>query len=131
VKVQKVDTARLLIQLCRDPHAWTRDQVRVWARAQFRCEYCGRDMLASAVVYDTGELDHIDPKRSRSALWNLALACRLCNRIKRRFRPTRMPNPKINRLPLSARSAIISRKVSIRSAPDSPPFGALCGVAPE
>ncbi|HWO89738.1 MAG TPA: HNH endonuclease signature motif containing protein [Gemmatimonadales bacterium] len=87
-----------MTSLTAKPYGWTPTQVLVWSRAAFKCEYCHRNLLSSVMAYDSGELDHIDPRRSRQATWNLALCCRMCNRIKRHFVPQGMPDPRNDRI---------------------------------
>ena len=65
-------------------HGWTAGTLRVWVRAQGRCEYCDVELLASASVYFHGaHVDHIVPGAGED-LENLALSCTACNRMKRR-----------------------------------------------
>jgi 5-methylcytosine-specific restriction endonuclease McrA len=65
-------------------HGWDARTLKVWVRAQGRCEYCDADLLGSASVYFHGaHIDHIVPGTGND-LDNLALSCVACNRIKRR-----------------------------------------------
>lgn len=41
---------------------WGEGQVRAALRADFCCEYCGRDLLASVDDYDVWQLDHVVPR---------------------------------------------------------------------
>jgi HNH endonuclease len=57
----------------------------------FKCIYCGCDLLRSIDDMDRWNIDHIDPTLlgpEREALGNLAVACKLCNFVKRRYRPS-------------------------------------------
>ena len=49
--------------------------------ADFRCEYCDQDLLASAAAYREWQLDHIVPVSAGGSELeeNLAVACRTCN----------------------------------------------------
>lgn len=55
-------------------------------RANFCCEYCKRDMLASLEAYYSWELDHIVPGGGND-IENIALACRTCNHLKHTYVP--------------------------------------------
>lgn len=61
-------------------------------RAGYKCEYCGKDMLASVNAWNCWETDHIipqyDPDGPGDTFENYALACHSCNFcIKRMFNP--------------------------------------------
>jgi HNH endonuclease len=69
-------------------HSWDPDTLALWIRAQARCEYCGRDMLANIDDYFYGtERDHLHPISldGPDDLTNQALSCRMCNRLKRNY----------------------------------------------
>ena len=69
---------------------FSREQVTLGIRARFRCEYCGRDMLASVDDYRAWETDHIVPTSKGGPADNIenwALSCWTCNRIKRNWLP--------------------------------------------
>ena len=59
-----------------------RGQAHLGERANYRCEYCDRDLLASADAYKLWQQDHIVPveKGGNGDFENLALACSLCNK---------------------------------------------------
>lgn len=61
--------------------AWPEKQVNIGIRAGFRCEYCGKDLLASYEDYDLWQIDHIVPGWGNE-MENLALSCKLCNFVK-------------------------------------------------
>jgi hypothetical protein len=62
---------------------WKASTLKVWVRAQGRCEYCDVDLLRSASVHFHGaHIDHIVPGKG-DGLENLALSCIACNRMKR------------------------------------------------
>lgn len=69
---------------------WSESAVRYGIRANFCCEYCGMDLLASVDNFRQWENDHIVPT-SASGLdsdQNIAVACRTCNwHIKRGWNP--------------------------------------------
>lgn len=62
---------------------WAEWIIDVAVRAEFRCEYCDKNLIASVDSYREWQHDHIIPKRVRSEnqddIDNLALSCRLCN----------------------------------------------------
>ena len=68
---------------------WNLETARLGARAGFRCEYCGKDLLASVDAYDSWQVDHIVPssKKGDDHFDNLALACKTCNFMKRNRTP--------------------------------------------
>ena len=68
-----------------EQNGWSLETLRIWRRAGYRCEYCGKDMRShSDLFYRYSHLDHINPKRvDRDHFDNLALACAACNYIKR------------------------------------------------
>lgn len=67
---------------------WSLEQLYLGFKADFRCEYCGRDLLKSADDYKLWENDHI-VRGAGDGLENLALACLVCNcKFKNRWRPS-------------------------------------------
>lgn len=62
-------------------HLWGPQGARCAIRANFRCEYCGRDLLASLDDYKAWAQDHIVPRKhggsDRDS--NMAVACHPCN----------------------------------------------------
>ena len=64
---------------------------KVCERAGYRCEYCGKDMLASLDDYDSMQADHIIPRNQEAqgcdTAENIALSCPLCNMLKGRWNP--------------------------------------------
>jgi 5-methylcytosine-specific restriction endonuclease McrA len=67
------------------PLGWSLDAVQLGVRANFCCEYCGADLLATIESYDSWQRDHIvaTAREGLDHLDNLALACKLCNFLKR------------------------------------------------
>ncbi len=55
----------------------------------FRCIYCDRYLLESIDSFDLWENDHLEPtsRGGEDNLQNMALSCRLCNKIKRHWVP--------------------------------------------
>lgn len=74
---------------------WSRDHALAAVRANFKCEYCGLDLLRDAHHYKLWQLDHIVPKeimiqegKDPDEPGNLAIACKPCNfDFKWRFDP--------------------------------------------
>jgi len=67
--------------------SWPDMQVQIGIRAGFRCEYCGKDLLASYEDYDLWQVDHIIPNGD-NGIENLALSCKFCNFVKRATDPS-------------------------------------------
>lgn len=59
--------------------------------SRFKCEYCGKDFLASAEAYNTWQTDHIIPQSKGESYKrdqeNLASSCKLFNFIKKDWVP--------------------------------------------
>lgn len=68
---------------------WSEGSARLGVQAHFRCEYCGRDLLASVDDYDAWQVDHILPqsKGGPDDPDNLAVSCKTCNFLKRNVVP--------------------------------------------
>lgn len=69
---------------------WSPAAVRLGIRANFKCEYCGKDLLASVENYKEWNFDHIIPKKHGGTDddENIAVACRTCNvSVKSRWNP--------------------------------------------
>jgi hypothetical protein len=93
-------------------HGWAGTTVDIWMQANGCCEYCGVNLLSSSDRYfDGSHIDHIVPDGSNDPD-NFALACVACNRIKRRFDPSRKDAPSQTRKELldAARSYILQRR---------------------
>lgn len=63
----------------------------IWARSEFRCEYCGTYLLRDTQTYRFAQSDHILPQckypKLIGHLNNFAHACGLCNQLKRNWDP--------------------------------------------
>jgi hypothetical protein len=80
------------------PWGWSTPAVDIAIRADFRCEYCSRDLIDSVNDYDSFQVDHILPRvDGREELWNLALSCKTCNFLKRHSIPSDPIDPKVDR----------------------------------
>jgi 5-methylcytosine-specific restriction endonuclease McrA len=70
----------VIAKLAKDWHYQT---IEIWRRARYKCEYCGKSMIASPDDYFfDSHLDHIVPGLGND-LSNYALSCKACNFIKR------------------------------------------------
>ena len=61
---------------------WSKATARLGERADYRCEYCGLDLLATVENYKLWQIDHIIPLKSGGDPTdpdNLAVACKQCN----------------------------------------------------
>lgn len=68
---------------------WSEEAAYLGLRADFCCEYCDRPMLRSVGDYDMWQNDHVLPaSRNGSDDYraNKALACKMCNFLKRHTR---------------------------------------------
>jgi hypothetical protein len=62
---------------------WHYHTIAIWRRARYKCEYCGKSMIANPDDYFfDSHLDHIVPGLG-NVLNNYALSCKACNFIKR------------------------------------------------
>jgi HNH endonuclease len=61
--------------------SWSDLSARLGERADYRCEYCGVDLLESPRAYKLWQNDHIVPVShgGKSDPENLAVACKSCN----------------------------------------------------
>ncbi|OFW13147.1 MAG: hypothetical protein A3H27_07165 [Acidobacteria bacterium RIFCSPLOWO2_02_FULL_59_13] len=69
---------------------WGDRDARLGVRANFHCEYCGRDLLASVDDYKAWQKDHIIPEAAggTDGEENMAIACSICNfRAKHKWDP--------------------------------------------
>ncbi len=96
---------------------WGKSEVaaRRGYRANFHCEYCGRDLLSSVDNYKAWNEEHIIPKKSggkENDDNNIAVACDTCNRLKGRWNPSLVCGPKASREELikAAREYIESKR---------------------
>lgn len=99
---------------------WSFDHALAAVRADFKCEYCGLNLLTDAQHYKLWQLDHIVPRklmmqagRDPEDLDNLAIACKPCNfDFKWRFDPRAAAGAKADRAALikAAKAEIERRK---------------------
>ncbi|MGY3614856.1 HNH endonuclease [Bradyrhizobium sp. USDA 10063] len=79
-KIMGRDTEQVIQQMVATGK-WSDRFVRLSLRADFKCEYCGLDFLASPENYKQWQCDHIVPRRRGGSedFDNLAATCRTCN----------------------------------------------------
>jgi len=70
--------------------------VRMWVRHNFRCAYCGCDLLNDLNSFYSAQLDHLLPVAQYEELKdiedNWILSCFVCNHIKHSFDPVQYSN---------------------------------------
>ncbi len=69
---------------------WGRAQAERGVRANFKCEYCDKDLLTSVENFKEWQEDHIIPssKCGNDDDSNIAVSCRTCNvNVKSRWNP--------------------------------------------
>lgn len=79
-----------LVQQFAKKYGWSEQTLSLAIETKFRCAYCDLDFLESVNNYDTIEVDHIIPRNDDSGnndSDNLTIACRTCNKLKRRWDP--------------------------------------------
>jgi hypothetical protein len=83
----------IVVQLTKCISRFSPITARAAIRCNFKCEYCGRFLLASIEDYDTWQWDHLKPiaKRGEDTEANGVIACKLCNFMKRDFVPSPSP----------------------------------------
>jgi 5-methylcytosine-specific restriction endonuclease McrA len=66
--------------------SWNADR---GVEVDFKCEYCGTDLLSSVDAYYSWQIDHIIPQsREGEHLYeNIAICCTTCNFMKRAYLP--------------------------------------------
>lgn len=66
--------------------SWNADR---GVEVDFRCEYCGMDMLASVDAYYSWQMDHIIPSSQggEHSFENFAISCVTCNKMKGSYYP--------------------------------------------
>lgn len=65
--------------------------IKIWARDNFCCAYCGANLLNDVISMSSAQIDHVLPKSKykdyKDEDSNMVLACYCCNQIKRAFDP--------------------------------------------
>jgi len=81
-------TADLILELLKAGGS-TKRSVSILAKADFKCEYCGQDLLASLTEWFNAQVDHIIPrsKGGGEEEANLAACCTTCNSFKWQYIP--------------------------------------------
>ena len=84
---------------------WFPETLEIAIEAGFKCQYCGLDFYASVNDYDSMEVEHIIPRDPGSdELSNKTLSCRTCNKLKRRWDPSRDQPAETDRRALISRA---------------------------
>ncbi len=62
---------------------------RTYVRDNYRCIYCGRDMISSLNDWLSLEIDHLEPssKKGKDEDDNRVTSCNVCNRLKSSYKP--------------------------------------------
>lgn len=70
-------------------YPWSVATLKVWAEGDFRCTYCGLDMLGSLDNFKLAQVDHLLPQGPYPQLIespsNHVLTCWVCNKLKRHW----------------------------------------------
>jgi 5-methylcytosine-specific restriction endonuclease McrA len=71
------------------PLTWPSRDIALSVQHDFRCAFCGHDLVASVEALDLWQIDHLHPKSDArdDALENLVLSCKLCNWLKMAYIP--------------------------------------------
>jgi 5-methylcytosine-specific restriction endonuclease McrA len=84
-------TPELLAELLQVGFIKSPSSIAVMARADFRCEYCGKDLSGSFIDAFHAEIDHIVPhkkgEKKNDDPNNLAATCVTCNVLKWTYAP--------------------------------------------
>ncbi len=91
----EINMSKMLDALMATGH-WGEVEVELGVEFNFRCAYCGKDLLSSVDHYKEWQKDHIVPasKEGADSLKNYALSCRTCNFIKSTWNPLDVCNTK-------------------------------------
>lgn len=79
---------------------WSEETARLGIEADFKCEYCGMDLLYSVNNYKLWQVDHIIPtsENGPDIESNKAISCRQCNvNFKSRWDPNKVVNNSLDR----------------------------------
>jgi len=68
---------------------------RTYVRDNYRCIYCGRDMISSLDDWLSLEIDHLQPtsKGGKDEEDNRVTSCNVCNKLKSSYYPKENPPP--------------------------------------
>ena len=92
-----MDIRRDVVEKLVATNKWYKRTAELGERANYRCEYCGLDLLGSVESYKLWGIDHIIPISAGGDpddINNLAVACRHCNcDFKRTYDPREVTGP--------------------------------------
>ena len=91
-------------------YRWSDEAFAAWQSQDFRCAYCGLDLIQTIDAYKLGEIEHILPQSKYHEIAdspsNQTVACRISNFIKRCWDPNKDGGP-----PLYSGGAVLSDQV--------------------
>jgi len=89
-----------LIRRLLETGSWGERAIKIGIRANFKCEYCGKNLINTLSNYTEWQEDHIIPlsKGGQDHINNIALSCRFCNiTLKSRWNPVENAGEKNSR----------------------------------
>ena len=96
---------------------WHPSSLELGIQTGFKCQYCGLDFFSSVNAYDSIEVEHIIPKNpGLDQPSNMTLACRTCNKMKRRWNPALHSQPGTERQHLISTATTYIRKLRKKKA---------------
>ena len=84
---------------------------RTYVRDNYRCIYCGRDMLSSLDDWLSLEIDHLLPtsKSGKDEENNRVTSCNVCNKLKSNFDPGNLPEDKDQQIEIMRKHVLEKR----------------------
>jgi len=84
---------------------------RTYVRDNYRCIYCGRDMLSSLDDWLSLEVDHLQPSstKGKDEDDNLVTSCNVCNKLKSNFDPGDLPEDMEQRIEIMRKHVLGKR----------------------
>lgn len=83
-----MDTRKIIEKLVATGY-WGEQEAKMGIESNFKCQYCGKDLLESVDNYKEWQADHLIPQslNGGNEVENLVLSCRTCNFIKSSWNP--------------------------------------------